>query len=197
MNFPNKLTVLRMAIIPFIVLLYLLPYDKMGIELMTFTLLNQEFTIINVLILLLFVIGAITDYVDGNYARKHNMITTFGQFMDPIADKLLVNTMFLLFAIDGQIPAIAFIVMLWRDTIVDGVRMLASQKGVVIAAANIGKMKTVAQMIAIILVLINNLPFELLGIPMANAMVWIATILSAVSGISYVVNAKDLILESK
>lgn len=197
MNFPNKLTIVRMLIIPVIVILALFPYEQFGIEVLTFTWLSQEFSIVQIINLLLFIAGSITDFVDGNYARKHNMITTFGKFMDPIADKLLVNTMFLLFAVNGQVPAITFIIMLWRDTIVDGVRMLSSQKGVVVAAANIGKFKTVAQMIAIIVIMLNNLPFELVGIPMDQIVVWVATILSAISGLSYVYNAKDIILESK
>lgn len=197
MNLPNRLTILRMIIIPVIVLIHLFPYDSLNIVVPLFPVGPVTFPLTQLIIGILFAIGAITDFIDGHYARKHDMITTFGKFMDPIADKLLVNTMFFIFALEGQVPAIVFIIMLWRDTIVDGVRMLASQKGTVIAAANIGKMKTVAQMIAIILLLIGNLPFEYFGIPMADILVWIATILSAVSGLSYVYNAKDIILESK
>lgn len=186
-----------MILIPIITLVYLFPYEAFGIELPTWEIGTVVLSLDKMIVLFLFIIASITDFLDGNYARKYDLVTTFGKFMDPIADKLLVNTMFLLLAVDGLVPVVAFILMLWRDTIVDGIRMLASGQGKVIPAANIGKAKTVTQMIAIILVLLGNIPFEFLGFPMATIMVWIATILSVVSGLSYVINAKDLIFETK
>ena len=197
MNLPNRLTVLRMLSIPLITVIYLFPYEALGIVVPTWQVGSVILSLEKMIVLVLFILASITDYIDGSYARKHNMITTFGKFMDPIADKLLVNTLFFLLALDGLIPAFAFIIMIWRDTIVDGVRMLAADKGQVIPAANIGKLKTVAQMLAIMLVLIGNLPFEFIHFPLDTIMVWVATLLSAVSGVSYVVNAKDLIFESK
>lgn len=86
------------------------------------------------LVLILFAIASFTDYLDGYIARKHNLITSFGKFIDPIADKLLVNTMFILFAVDGVVPAVFVLIMIWRDMIVDGLRMNASAKGKVVAA---------------------------------------------------------------
>ncbi len=197
MNFPNKLTVTRMLLTVAIVIIALFPYDLLNITVPTFTILDADFTLTRLVMFVLFVIGSITDFVDGHYARKHNLITTFGKFMDPIADKLLVNTVFFLFALEGSVPAFCFIIMLWRDTTVDGVRMLAADNGTVIAAANIGKLKTVVQMVALILVFLHNLPFALINWPVDQVMVWIATLLSFVSGASYVISAKDLILKSK
>lgn len=107
------------------------------------------------LVLILFAIASFTDYLDGHIARKHNLITSFGKFIDPIADKLLVNTMFILFAVDGVVPAVFVLIMIWRDMIVDGLRMNASAKGKVVAAGMMGKAKTVLQMFAIILSLIH------------------------------------------
>ena len=124
------------------------------------------------------------------------MITTFGKFLDPIADKLLVNTMFIIFAAQGVVPIVAVLIMIWRDTIVDAVRMLISQKGLVLAAEYLGKVKTVAQMLAIILVLLNNVPFEFYNIPVMSIMVWFATLMSVLSGASYVIQSRSYFMET-
>ena len=124
------------------------------------------------------------------------MITTFGKFADPIADKLLTTTMFLLFAARGIIPVVPVIIMVCRDTVVDGCRMVASGNGKVVAAGMMGKIKTVLQMIAIALVLVNNIPFEFLGLPVAEIMIWFAAFVSLVSGIQYFSKTKEDIFES-
>src|SRR5690606_35809080 len=151
---------------------------------------------INIIVCILFAVASITDFVDGYLARKHNLVTTFGKFLDPIADKLLVNTLFIVVAVFGIVPAVPVIVMIWRDTIVDGLRMIAMEKGKVIPAGMLGKLKTVLQMLALIFVLLNNLPFELYGFPMADILVWSAMTASILSGIYYFVQLKDYLLES-
>ena len=138
-----------------------------------------------------------TDFLDGYIARSQNMITTFGKFADPIADKLLVNTMFILFAAQGVIPVVPVLIMIARDTIVDGCRMIASSNGTVVAAGYLGKVKTVSQMLAIILILLNNLPFELYRFPVSDLVLWFAAIVSFVSGVSYFNQMKEYIFESK
>ena len=105
--------------------------------------------------------------------------------------------MFILFAIDGIIPPLVVLIMVWRDILVDGIRMMCAERGVVVAAGLLGKAKTVAQMVAIILVLLNNLPFALVGLPVADIMIWLSVFLSVISGFSYFIQAKDLIFESK
>jgi len=191
MNLPNKLTTIRILLIPVILFLFFVPIFNQSL-----TFLGQAFTVNELVILLLFIIGSITDFLDGQIARRNNLITTFGKFMDPIADKLLVNTMFLLFAVDGRIHPIFFILMLFRDTFVDGIRMLAASKGEVIAAGNLGKLKTVLQMIAIILISLKNIPFNSISIPMDQILVVAATTISLISGFQYIYNAKHLIFES-
>ena len=156
----------------------------------------EPITTKNILVLIIFVVASITDFLDGYIARKHNLITSFGKFIDPIADKLLVNTVMIMFACNGMVPVVPVIIMIWRDTIVDGLRMNTASKGVVVAAGMLGKIKTVAQMITIILVLLNNLPFELLKFPMAEFMLWFSTLVSVASGISYFNQMKEHILES-
>lgn len=191
MNLPNKLTTVRIILIPIILFLFFIPLFPQ-----TLTLMNQSFTLNEIVILILFIVASITDFLDGNIARKHNLITTFGKFMDPIADKLLVNTMFFLFTINQSIHPIFFLLMFFRDIIVDGIRMLAASKGTVIAAGNLGKLKTVLQMFAIIVLALKNIPFEQFNIPMAQILVVAATIISVISGLQYVWGAKELILES-
>ena len=148
------------------------------------------------LVLILFAIASFTDYLDGHIARKHNLITSFGKFIDPIADKLLVNTMFILFAVDGVVPAVFVLIMIWRDMIVDGLRMNASAKGKGVAAGMMGKAKTVLQMFAIIFLLLNNLPFAFVSLPVADILFYAAVAVSVASGAEYFLKLKDIVMET-
>lgn len=197
MNLPNRLTVLRIIMIPIIVLVYLFPYSQFGIDIPVYDVRFVSISLINIIVLILFALTSFTDYLDGQIARKKNLITTFGKFADPIADKLLVNTMFILFAAQGIIPVVPVLVMLARDTIVDGCRMIAASNGKVVAAGYLGKVKTVSQMLAIILILLNNLPFELWRLPISDLVLWFAAIVSFASGVSYFMQMKEYIFESK
>lgn len=191
MNLANKLTLFRIALIPTIILVYIFPYSQFGLEVGYKSVGHVVLTYKSIAVLVLFSIASLTDLLDGYIARSRNMITTFGKFLDPIADKMLVNTLFILFASEGAVPVVAVVIMIWRDTIVDALRMLLAQKGMVMAAGYLGKAKTVFQMLAIILVLLNNIPFELQNIPMASIMVWFATLMSVLSGISYVLQSRS------
>ncbi|RRC93159.1 CDP-diacylglycerol--glycerol-3-phosphate 3-phosphatidyltransferase [Erysipelotrichaceae bacterium OH741_COT-311] len=197
MNLPNKLTLFRIILVPLIVFIRIFPYAYFNIPVMQLQFGWVSLSLLNLICLFIFLLAAITDYFDGMIARKHNLITTFGKFADPIADKLLVNTMFILFASDNIIPVVPVILMILRDTIVDGIRMIASKNGVVVAAGYLGKIKTVAQMVAIVLILLNNLPFELYKIAMSDFALWFATFVSIASGVSYFIQMKEFIFESK
>lgn len=195
MNLPNKLSLFRVILVPVIALLYLFADFGTAFELEV----NKAQLSIawcDILVLILFAVASFTDFLDGNIARKRNLITSFGKFVDPIADKLLVNTMLILFAIAQRIPAIAVIIMIWRDTIVDGLRMSASAQGKVVAAGMPGKIKTVLQMFAIIFVMLYNLPFAYIGIPVDQILVWCATAASVYSGIIYFIKLKDVVMET-
>lgn len=196
MNLPNKLSIFRICLVPVVVLVWVFPYAEFGIVLPEFQFGFVTLSLKNILVLILFCIASFTDFLDGQIARKHNLITSFGKFIDPIADKLLVNTMFVMFAALGTVPVLPVLIMIWRDTIVDGLRMNAAQKGKVVAAGMLGKLKTVTQMITIILILLNNLPFELIRFPMSEFFLWFATLISVASGISYFMQLKDIIMES-
>ena len=197
MNLPNRLTIIRIIMIPVIVLIYQFPYAQFGINVQSFDVGFVSISLVNIIVLGLFILTSFTDFLDGYIARSQNMITTFGKFADPIADKLLVNTMFILFAAQGVIPVVAVLIMIARDTIVDGCRMIASSNGTVVAAGYLGKVKTVSQMLAIILILLNNLPFELYRFPVSDLVLWFAAIVSFVSGVSYFNQMKEYIFESK
>lgn len=203
MNLPNRLTILRILMIPVIVFVWLFPAAQFGWVVPKFQIgiLSNGYSVAislkNIICLVLFALASITDYLDGMLARKNNLITTFGKFADPIADKLLVSTMFVLFAADGIIPVVPVLIMVIRDTIVDGCRMIASQNGVVVAAGYLGKVKTVVQMVSIVLILLNNIPFELYRLPVADFMLWFAAFISMASGISYFNQMKEYIFESK
>ncbi len=200
MNLPNKLTVLRICMIPILILVYVFPYAQFDIDVMVFQVggpAGISLSLVNLVVLGIFIVASITDYVDGYIARKYNLVTTFGKFMDPIADKLLVNTMFILFASDGLIPVLPVLLMIGRDTLVDGCRLIASNSGVVVAAGFLGKLKTVMQMLTVSLILLNNLPFELYRIPLTDFALWFTTFVSVTGGVGYFNQVKEFIFESK
>ena len=175
MNLPNRLTVFRIVLIPVIILIYLFPYASFGIEPAVLQIGSVSLSVINLIALAVYVVAAVTDALDGHIARSRNMITTFGKFADPIADKLLTTTMFLLFVARGLIPVVPVIIMIARDTVVDGCRMMAASNGKVVAAGMMGKLKTVLQMVSVALILL----------------------VSFASGVQYFNQMKEDILESK
>ncbi len=191
MNLPNKLTLLRIVMVPLVVLVYMLIDENTMV-------LNQAngFALRDLLAFLLFAIASITDMLDGQIARRNNLITSFGKFADPIADKLLVNTLLILMAVYGQVSVVAVLLMSARDLIVDGLRMLAAQHAKVVSAGIYGKMKTVLQMVAICLVLLKNWPGYYIGIPLDQIMIWLATAMSLFSGYVYWNQLKKYVLES-
>lgn len=177
MNLPNKLTVLRVLMIPFFVaaLLY------QGGE-------NQTFRIAADVI---FIAASLTDMLDGKIARKYNLVTNFGKFMDPLADKLLVCSALICLIELGQIPAWVVIIIISREFIISGFRLVASDNGVVIAASYWGKFKTVFQMAAVILLILDLEPLALV----ADGVLWIAVILTVVSLADYIVKNHKVLME--
>lgn len=195
MNLPNKLSLFRVALVPIIVILFLTDGIMECFRIHTA---NGDivFTLSDILVFVLFAVASFTDFLDGKIARSRNLITSFGKFVDPIADKLLVNSMLILFACTSRISVLAVLLMIWRDMIVDGLRMNASAKGKAVAAGMLGKIKTVLQMFAIIFLMLKNLPFAFVGIPMDQILLWAATIVSLASGIQYFIQLKDIVMES-
>jgi len=197
MNIPNRLSLTRIAVVPVILLLLLFPYEQFQIVVPTFSFGFIRLSIVRILVFFLFLFASFTDLLDGYIARRYNLVTSLGKFIDPIADKLLTSTIFIVYACQGLIPAVPVIIMIWRDIVVDGVRMVAASSGTVLAAGTLGKLKTVSQVFAIIFITINNIPFELINVPMAMLLLWFSAFISVFSGIFYLYQAKDLIFSSK
>ncbi|MEG0274569.1 MAG: CDP-diacylglycerol--glycerol-3-phosphate 3-phosphatidyltransferase [Longicatena sp.] len=194
MNLPNKLSMFRIFLVPIIACIALF-YEGQAITI-SMNNISANLSTGSLLVLVLFAVASFTDFLDGNIARKRGLVTSFGKFIDPIADKLLVNTMFILFAVQGVIPVFIALVMIWRDMMVDGMRMNASASGKVVAAGMLGKIKTVLQMFAIIVLLLQNMPFVFFHIPMDSILLWGALIVSLASGIQYFWQLKDILMES-
>ncbi len=177
MNLPNKLTVLRVLLIPFFVL---------------FTLVDLVPGYSRYLAVLIFIAASLTDLLDGQIARKYNLVTNFGKFMDPLADKLLVCAALICLVSERLLPAWMVIVIISREFIISGFRLVASDNGVVIAASYWGKFKTTFQMVMIIVLILDlGGVFDLIG----QILVWISLILTVVSLIDYLIKNKHVILE--
>lgn len=175
MNLPNKLTVLRMILVPVFMVLMMFSgvWQFLG--------------------LLVFIIASVTDWLDGYLARRDNLVTTFGKFMDPLADKMLTTAALLILMEKGFISSWVPLIVLGREFLVAGVRLAAVGEGKVIAASMWGKAKTVSQMIAIIasIILINIPNFDAFII--VNILIWISTVLTLISGADYLIQNKDFI----
>ena len=176
MNLPNKLTILRVIMIPFFVLFMLTDLGGSASKWIA---------------LALFVIASMTDWLDGYLARKYNLVTNFGKFMDPLADKLLVSSAMICLVEMGRIPAWIVVVIISREFIISGFRLVASDNGRVIAASYWGKFKTVSQMLMIILMFVDIAALSFL----TQIMMWIALILTVVSLVDYLIKNKDVVKE--
>ena len=140
---------------------------------------------------LIFVIASITDFFDGYIARSRNLVTNFGKFVDPLADKVLTSAALILLVGTGTIPSWVVIIIITREFTISGFRIIAASEGITIAASPWGKLKTITQLIAIVLLLLDNFPFNYLSIPMDMIMLYIALILTIISGVDYIVRNID------
>lgn len=140
-----------------------------------------------------FILASMTDWVDGYLARSRNEVTNFGKFMDPIADKLLVMSAFVLLVGDGRMTGVSCIIILAREFIISGFRLIASGRGMVLAAGKLGKIKTTLQIIAIVLLLLNNFPFVYIGIPMDKIVLAAAVVMTVWSGADYIVKNRQIL----
>lgn len=174
MNLPNKLTMGRILAIPVFIVVFLMGYNYAAA--------------------VIFILAALTDMLDGHIARKYNLVTNFGKLMDPLADKLLVMSALLCLVQVGDVAGWMVIVILGREFIITGMRQVAAAQGIVIAAGTTGKIKTITQMIAIPLLLLENWPFSMLSfeLPMDTVFLWLALIMTVISGVEYIVKNRQL-----
>lgn len=192
MNLPNKLTISRILLIPIFILILSLPLDFGSWEIGTRSLPVHHF-----IAALLFIIASATDWVDGYYARKYNLITNLGKFLDPLADKLLVSAALIMFVQLDMAAAWIVIVIISREFAVTGLRLVAAGEGIVLAAGNMGKLKTATQMLAIIILLLHDFPFSYLNIPVGTLMLYLALFFTVVSGIDYFYKNWHVMRDSK
>ena len=197
MNLPNRLTLFRIVLIPILVLIYLFPYAQFNIELQSYVIESVSLPAVNLICLGIYALSAFMDFLDGSIAKSRGLQTTFGKFADPIADRMLATTMFVLFASRGIISPVPVIMIICRDIVVDGCRMIAAANGKDFEAHMLGRVKKIAQTIVIALILLNNLPFELWGLPVSEVLLWFSTFVSAASGVAYFNQMKEDIMESK
>ncbi len=179
MNLPNKLTILRVFMIPFFVMA--LMYE------------NGENKYIRLLALAIFALACITDTLDGYIARKYNLITNFGKFMDPLADKLLVSAALICFVELGEIEAWVVLIVVSREFIISGFRLVASDAGVVIAASIWGKFKTTFQMLSVILIILDMESIRFLTV----SSIYIMTVLTVISLVDYCYKNRNVISDIK
>lgn len=176
MNLPNKLTILRVILIPFFVFFLISPFfDGYG----------------NYIALAIFIIASLTDMADGKIARKYNLVTNFGKFMDPLADKLLVCSAMICLVDLKLIPVWVVLIIIAREFIISGFRLVASDNGIVIAASYWGKFKTTFQMIAVVLLILDIPSLALL----TTLCVWIALALTIISLVDYIVKNHKVLTE--
>ncbi|MCA0988110.1 CDP-diacylglycerol--glycerol-3-phosphate 3-phosphatidyltransferase [Guptibacillus algicola] len=192
MNLPNKITVSRIFLIPVFLLFLLAPLPLGETEIAGATILNAQ-----LIAALIFIVASVTDWIDGYIARKYNLVTNLGKFLDPLADKLLVTSAFVSLVELGSAPAWVVVFILSREFAVTGLRLVAASEGEVLAASNLGKLKTWIQIVAISALLLNNIPFEAIGLPFATISLWAALIITVYSGWDYFNKNKEILLKSR
>lgn len=197
MNLPNKLTIARIVMTLFIIIILIFPFDAAGIELPK--LFINESIVVDIKYFIagfLFILASVTDFLDGHIARKYNLVTDFGKVMDAIADKVLVNSVLIILSSSGFIHPIIPVIVITRDIVVNSIKMVAGNNGRVIAAIKSGKIKTICLMCGITLTLFYNLPFELWNIKVSDVLLIVAAILSLISGVQYYSMNKDLLFKN-
>lgn len=194
MNLPNKITISRIFLIPVFMIIMLVPFSWGSVSLGDFTL-----PVTHLIGAIIFIVASATDWIDGYYARKLNLVTNFGKFLDPLADKLLVSAALIILVDLNLAEHLSWIVIIIisREFAVTGLRLILAGTGEVVAANMLGKVKTWTQIIAIAALLLHNFPFEFISFPFAEIMLWIALIFTVWSGLDYFVKNKEVFKNSK
>lgn len=197
MNTPTKLTFLRIILTIVMIIILIFPFYLVGFNFPQYEVGGIYIRLEYIIAGIVFIIASLTDFLDGYLARKNNQVTDLGKMLDAIADKALVNSALIILAYKGFIPVVIPVIIIFRDTIVDAIKMQASSKGKVVAAIRSGKIKTASMMVGLVLTFFYNLPFEFWNIRVSDFLVYFATIMSIISMIEYFNLNKKLILEPK
>lgn len=186
MNLPNKITMVRIFLSIILLVLLIFPFNLCGFEFPTYQVFGSITVSLQYIIAgVIFLVASISDFLDGNIARKYNLVTDFGKVMDAIADKVLVNGVLIVLACNNLINVAIPVIIITRDIFVDSIKMVAGNKGKAVGASILGKIKTICMMSGLTLVFFYNIPFELININVASGLLYAATILSIISGIQY------------
>ncbi len=191
MNLPNKITVSRVLLIPVFMLFMLVDFGMGNI-----TIVGTEMMQEHLIGALIFIIASVTDWLDGYIARKNGLVTNMGKFLDPLADKLLVSAAFIILVELSAAPSWVVIIIISREFAVTGLRLILAGGGEVVAANQLGKIKTVTQIIAISSLLLNNIFFSSIGVPFGSIMLYIALFFTIWSGIDYFYKNRKVLTES-
>ncbi|WP_264737251.1 CDP-diacylglycerol--glycerol-3-phosphate 3-phosphatidyltransferase [Cytobacillus firmus] len=192
MNLPNKITVSRIMLIPIFLLVMLVPFSWGSVEF-----LGAEMPVTHLIGALIFIIASVTDWVDGYFARKYNLVTNLGKFLDPLADKLLVSAALIVLVDLELAPSWIVIIIISREFAVTGLRLVLAGEGEVVAANQLGKIKTWAQIVAISALLLHNIIFEMVSIPFDLIALWVAMFFTIWSGWDYFAKNKQAFINSK
>jgi len=204
MNLPNKITLTRIFLAIIVLIILVFPFYEIGFNWPSYLIDGRIMVDFKYILCgILFTIACITDWLDGWYARKYNMVTDFGKTMDAIADKVLVNGTLIILAFYGFLPVIIPVIIISRDVVTDAIKMVAGSKGNVVPASNMAKLKTIFMMVGLILVLFYNLPTYFIGsvlsigwlktLALGHYLVFAATVLSVFSGFQYYQVNKDFL----
>ena len=191
MNLPNKLTALRILMIPLFMIITLFPFDW-G----TLAVAQSQIAVNQLIGAIIFAIASFPDWLDGYIARRDGLVTNFGKFADPLADKMLVATAMIVLVGQGLAPSWVVSIIISRELAVTGLRLLLVKEGEVMAAAWPGKIKTATQMVAIILLFLDNFPFQAIGIPVADIMLYLCLVFTIYSGVDYFIKNKHVFVGS-
>ena len=197
MNTPTKLTFLRIILTIVMIIILIFPFYLVGFNFPQYEVGGIYIRLEYIIAGIVFIVASLTDFLDGYLARKNNQVTDLGKMLDAIADKALVNSALIILAYKGFIPVAIPVIIIFRDTIVDAIKMQASSKGKVVAAIKSAKIKTASMMIGLVLTFFYNLPFEFWNIRVADFIIYFATIMSVISMIEYFNLNKHLILKPK
>ncbi|MDQ0189293.1 CDP-diacylglycerol--glycerol-3-phosphate 3-phosphatidyltransferase [Alicyclobacillus cycloheptanicus] len=187
MNLANRITIARIFLVPVVILFLLLRYNFW-----TVTINQQTTTGSEMIAAFVFIVAASTDGLDGYIARKRKLITNFGTFLDPLADKLLISAVLISMVEMHRLSAWIAILIISREFAVTGLRLVAAAEGIVLAASRLAKWKTLTQIIAMVALMLNNFPFSYVGFPFDRCMVYIMVLLTVWSGVEYFVKNKHV-----
>ncbi|MGA9174198.1 MAG: CDP-diacylglycerol--glycerol-3-phosphate 3-phosphatidyltransferase [Thermoactinomyces sp.] len=192
MNLANKITLARIFLVPVVMIFLLVRFDIGHIQIGSVILKMNE-----MIATFIFILAAVTDGLDGYIARKNKMVTNLGKFLDPLADKLLITAALVSLVEMQRLDAWIAIVIISREFAVTGLRLIAAAEGYIIAASPLGKLKTIIQIVAIVSLMLNNVPFSTISFPFSLVATWLAVLITIISGLDYFYKNRKIVTLTK